>query len=176
MVLDALRVMRERKCARGFLPNEVEDKKLKKILEAAIQAPSAGNLQSWEFIVVKDSDLKQKLVSAAQGQAFVGEAPVVIVVCANEERAASRYADRGKELYCIQDCAAATENMLIAAQALGMSGCWVGAFDEEKIRALFSLPGEIRPLAIVPIGYQSISTAKPQRLPLKDVVHFDSFP
>ena len=176
MVFDALRVIRERRCSRGFLPNEIEDTKLNKILEAAIQAPSAGNLQPWELIVVKDPDLKQKLVSASNGQTFIHEAPVVIVVCANGERSASTYGERGKSLYCIQDCAAATENMLLAAQALGIGGTWVGAFDEEKIRAIFSLPEEVRPLAIVPLGYASIATAKPQRLPLKDVVHFDTYP
>ncbi|MHA1262971.1 MAG: nitroreductase family protein, partial [Candidatus Freyarchaeota archaeon] len=113
-------------------PEDVSDEQVKKLLEAAIMAPSAGNMQPWDFIVVRDEGQKKALARAALGQMFVASAPVVIVVCANKPRTARRYGSRGSELYCLQDTAAATQNILLAATAMGLAGCWVGAFNEEE--------------------------------------------
>lgn len=123
------------------------------ILDAAIQAPSAGNRQSWHFIVVRNKRLKSALAQAAFGQMFVAEAPVVIAVCAVPGRSRERYGNRGAELYTLQDTAAATEHILLAATALGLGSCWVGAFDESSAAKALELPDELRPVALVPIGH-----------------------
>jgi len=124
-----------------------------KLLEAAIRAPSAGNCQPWYFFVVRNQEIKRALAHAALGQWFVSEAPVVIVVCAEPERSALRYGNRGTYLYSLQDTAAATEHLLLAAVASGLGACWVGAFDEEEASRALVLPSHLRPVAIVPIGY-----------------------
>ena len=131
------------------VPHDLVDR----ILDAAIQAPSAGNRQSWHFIVVRNKRLKSALAQAAFGQMFVAEAPVVIAVCAVPERSGARYGNRGAELYTLQDTAAATEHILLAATALGLGSCWVGAFDEPSAAKALELPEELRPVALVPIGY-----------------------
>jgi nitroreductase len=123
------------------------------MLRAALRAPSAGNLQPWHFIEVRRPEIKEALAVAAWGQLFVSQAPVVIVVCAEPDRSASRYRERGAELFCLQDTAAATEHILLAATALGLGSCWVGAFDEGEAARALSLPDNLRPVAIIPLGY-----------------------
>ena len=81
-----------------------------------------------------------ELAAAAYGQAFVAQAPLAIVVCADAEQSAGRYGQRGRELYCLQDTAAAIEHILLAAVALGLGGCWVGAFDEDQAASALDLP------------------------------------
>jgi len=151
--MDFWEVLEARHSVRDFESSvEVPPEAVERLLQAARQAPSAGNRQPWHFYVVRDPEVRRGLSSAAYGQAFVAEAPVIIVVCADPERSAARYAQRGRELYCLQDTAVATEHILLAAVALGLGGCWVGAFDEARAAQALNLPGHLRPVAILPIG------------------------
>lgn len=151
---DFWEVLKKRHSTREFDPEkEVEEKKLKKILEAAKMAPSAGNMRDWHFEVVKDPTKKTKLGQAALGQMFIAEAPVVIVVCSDLKIAEEHYGERGVNLYAAQDSAAATENMFLACTALDLACAWVGAFDEREVRKVLELPEHIRPLVIMPVGY-----------------------
>lgn len=131
---------------------DVTPEQVERILKTAIAAPSAGNRQPWHFYVVRDADLRQQLATAAFGQRFISQAPVAIVVCADAEQSADRYGSRGRELYCLQDAAIAAEHILLAAVALGLGGCWVGAFDEAQAAAALDLPDRHRPVAILPLG------------------------
>mgnify|MGYP005837014551 CR=1 FL=1 len=163
----------ERRCSiRRFTPEEVSAATVQKILEAAIRAPSAGNRQPWHFFVVRRASVKEALAQAAYGQDFVAEAPVVIVVCAEPERSALRYGARGRELYCLQDTAAATEHILLAVTALGLGCCWVGAFDEKAAACALSLPSQFRPIAIVPIGQAAEPMSRTPRRPLSEVTSY----
>ncbi|OYT46923.1 nitroreductase family protein [Candidatus Bathyarchaeota archaeon ex4484_231] len=138
--LDVFEVIEQRRSIRAFTGKEVSEADVKKILDAARMAPSAGNIQPWTFIVARKGDVKRRLAEAALNQRFIEEASVVIVVCADEEKSARGYGSRGKHLYCIQDAAAATENMLLAAVGLGLGACWVGAFRENDVRETLKLP------------------------------------
>jgi SagB-type dehydrogenase family enzyme len=141
-------------------------------LDAGRWAPSAGNLQPWVFIVVQTNKLMREIAQAALGQMFVLEAPYVIVVCADILRSASRYGQRGAELYSIQDTAAAIQNMLLAAYSLGLGACWIGAFDENEVRGVLGLPKDIRPVALMPLGFAKSHSQTPQRRPLDEVVRW----
>ncbi|MFH1830268.1 MAG: nitroreductase family protein [Pseudomonadota bacterium] len=151
----------------------IDDAVLQKILHAAMMAPSSGNTQCWRFIVVRDPNIKKRLALEAGHQGFIDQAPVAIVVCADLERAASTYGERGFGTYSLQDAAAATENMLLAAHALGLGACWVGAFDEKMASNILELPKGLRPLAIIPIGFSAEPTKRvPPRRKLDEVVDF----
>ena len=141
-----------RRSVRAFTDEEVHEEEIEKLLEAARWAPSAGNIQPWSFVVVRDANIKRGLSEAALNQFFIEEAPVVIVVCADWNRSGQGYGSRGINLYCVQDTAAAVENMLLAAVALGLGACWVGAFQEDMVRVVLNVPKELRPVAIVPVG------------------------
>ncbi|MHA1596045.1 MAG: nitroreductase family protein [Candidatus Asgardarchaeia archaeon] len=161
--MDVFECIFGRRSVRSFLKEDVKDEHLEKIIEAAIHAPSAGNLQSWEFYVLRSRETKRKIADAALGQRFIEEAPVVIVVCANENVSSLRYGLRGKELYCIQDTAAATQNILLSAYALGYGSCWVGAFMEDEVSRILKTSPGVRPVAIIPIGKPAEIPRKPPR-------------
>ena len=152
----------------------VSESEVHRLLTAAICAPSAGNRQPWHFYVVRDATVQQALVRAAYNQDFIGQAPVTIVICANAEQSAARYGERGRELYCLQDTAAAVENILLASVALGLGACWVGAFDEKKTAQALNLPGGHQPVAIVPVGkpFETGPTTRTRRGPMQSVVSY----
>jgi nitroreductase len=169
--MEVFEAIHGRRSIRAFKPDPVGENDLRKILEAGIAAPSAGNRQPWEFVVVKDPKRKRELADAALGQTFIEEAPLAIVVCTNAPRSSRVYGRRGEELYCIQDTAAAVQNMLLAAYAMGYGTCWVGAFDERAAARAIEAPPEIRPVAIVPVGRPAEKPRPTPRLPYKRVVH-----
>ena len=100
----------------------------------------SGERSALEFVIVRNSETKKALAEAALGQSFVEEAPVVIVVCANEDSSSGRYGARGKALYCIQDTSAAVQNIHLAARSFGLGACWVGAFEEDRARRVLRIP------------------------------------
>lgn len=173
--MDLLDAIGTRSSVREFDRDEVDPGILSAILEAGVRAPSAGNRQPWEFVIIRRREAKLAIVAAAYGQQFIAEAPVVVVVCANAERSAARYGDRGAQLYCLQDTAAAIENILLAAHSLGFGGCWVGAFDEDSVARLIRAPAKVRPVAVLPIGKPLAKTAKISRMPLESVIHSETF-
>jgi nitroreductase len=164
-----------RRSTRSFKPDEVDDKLIGVMLYSAIHAPSAGNTQEWHFIVVKDNDVKKKLANAALNQTFIADAPIVVVVCIDKEKIKLRYGDRGEALYAFQDTASATMLLMLAAEALGLSTCWVGAFDEEKVDYILDLPNQVRPAAIVPVGYSDEVPLKPRRTPFEQRTWIDKY-
>ncbi|OYT40722.1 MAG: nitroreductase [Candidatus Altiarchaeales archaeon ex4484_43] len=170
--MDILDTIKNRRSIRHFSSRNVESDKIDKILEAAKWAPSAGNLQARDFILIKDPKIRDKIATAALNQGFISEAPIVIVVCANMRRSGYRYGHRSESLYCIQDATASIQNMLLMAHSMGLGSCWVGAFDEEKVREILGIPPEVRPVAIIPIGYPDEIPVIPER---RIEVHEDSW-
>lgn len=169
--MELVEAIRERRSIRSFQKKEVPEGVVNILLEAAILAPSEGNLQSWRFYVVRNEKVKQKLAAAAFGQSFVAEAPVTVVVCIDLE-AAAPYGKRGKELYAIQSTAAAIENMLLTAVSVDVGTCWVGSFKEEEVKAILGLDTRTRPVALIPVGYPAESPSARGRKPLEDVCTF----
>lgn len=154
-----IKTILNRHSCRDFVGGDISDDDINTLLEALRSAPSAGNLQPWFFYIIKKKDIKSALVKAAYGQQFIADAAIVFVICANPSMSAKIYGKRGSELYCIQDTAAAVENLLLTAEALGYGACWIGAFDEIMVSEIMKLDGEKRPVAIVPVG-QGVQSAK----------------
>lgn len=150
---DLFEAISQRRSVRHFKPDPVPDDTVRRIVECGLKAPSAGNIQPWQLLIVKNPELKADLAKAAFGQKFVEAAPVVVVVLAEPERSAGKYGRRGAELYSIQDTAACVQNMLLAVVGFGLGACWVGAFDEQAAGEALDLPDHMRPVAMVPIGY-----------------------
>ena len=160
-----------RTSVRKFKPDALSQETIDRLLQAAIDAPSAGNKQPWHFYVVKNDQLREGLCAHAYNQRFISEAPVAIVVCADPARCAERYEQRGIELYCLQDTAAAIENILLCAVMNDLGGCWVGAFDEAGVSGVLNLPAAHRPIAILAIGHplNPVGARRPRR-PMEEVV------
>ena len=173
--MDIVEAIKGRRSIRAFKNKKVAQETVEKLLDAARWAPSAGNIQPWEFIIVQKPEIKRALVEAALDQTFIEEAPVVIVVCANESRSSQGYGIRGKTLYCIQDTAAAIQNLHLTAYSLGLGTCWIGAFREEKAREILKIPEGVRPLAIVPVGYPAETPPPRNRRPISQMFHYETF-
>jgi len=136
-----------------FDKKHVDDKMVGLMLHMATHAPSAGNIQEWEFVVVREEEVKKKLARAALEQMHVVEAPVVIVVLADLEKISLKYGKRGELVYALEDTAAAIMLMLLSADALGLGADWIKSFDEDMVKVAVELPESMRPIAIIPVGY-----------------------
>ena len=162
-------VMAARRSVRHFNPRlEVTKADVIALLEAAVSAPSAGNVQPWRFFVVRSEAARQRLAAAVH-QGWATKAPVVIVVCADTRPCQARFGDRGSSLYAIQDTAAAVENLLLAAVDRGLASCWIGAFDEAAVAGAIGVAAPVTPVAILPIGHRAESAGRPARRPLDEV-------
>ena len=171
--MEVKEAIEKRRSIRKYKSKDVGLSIVEKLLYYANLAPSAGNLQARDFIIVDDKELKKKIARAAYNQEFVEEAPVLVVFCANLKRIAP-YGERGKNLYCIQDVAAAIQNFLLAALDEGLATCWVGAFDENEVSRLLGLPSEVRPVAIITLGYGD-EEAYSDRMDIKKLIHYNGW-
>lgn len=168
--MEVFEAIKKRRSIRKFDPSKkVTDEQIERLLEAARWAPSAGNLQSWFFMVVRNQKIKDRLAEAANGQEIIAQAPVVFVCCADLERSSSRYGDRGKTLYAIQDATIASQNIWLAVTEMGLGAVWIGAFDEKWIAQALDLPKHLCPIAIMPIGYPAESPKAPYRRPISQI-------
>ncbi len=169
--MEFFEVVRRRQSIRKFQATPVEDDLLNRILEAAHQAPSAGNLQAYQIFVVKDSSLKAKLDAASGNQGSVAQAPVVLVFCAHPERSAERYGSRGEELYSVQDTTIACAYAQLAATALGLASVWIGAvFEPETMKEALGVREDLWPIALLPVGYPAEQPVRNPRRALQDLV------
>ena len=169
--MELFEAIRQRYSVRAFKNAPIGDQAEKAILEAANNAPSAGNLQAYEIIVVRDAARKRELAKVSWEQYFLADAPVVLVFCANPDRNREKYGARGAERYCIQDASIACAYVQLAAAALGLGSCWIGAFEEADVQRILKTPTAWRPIAILPVGVPA-DAAKPRaRRPLTNLVH-----
>ena len=167
--MDLFEIIRARQSVRVYQTRELEPAKLQALLSAINQAPSAGNLQAYQVHVVRNSVLKRGLAKAAFDQNFLAQAPLALVFCAAPARAAE-YGRRGEELYSVQDATIATAYAQLAATALGLATCWVGAFDERQVALALDLPAGQRPIAMLPVGYAAEEPPRTLRRPLTELV------
>lgn len=169
--MEFFELIRKRHAIRVFTGEPVSDGDLNKILEAANLAPSAGNLQAYEIVLVRSAESKAALAKAARDQDFIKSAPAVLVVCANSGMSSKSYGDRGEKLYAINDASIATAYIELAAADLGLGSVWVGAFRESDVARVIEAPEFLKPIAIVPIGHPAeMPMQRPRRL-LDDLVH-----
>ncbi|MCX7934314.1 MAG: nitroreductase family protein [Planctomycetota bacterium] len=165
--MDIYEAIRRRKSVRSFRDQDVPEETLMRILEAARLAPSAKNLQEWRFVIVRDRAMRRQLAEAAAGQTFVGEAPVILVCYAETDNHVMRC---GQLCYPI-DVAIIIDHITLCAVAEGLGTCWIGAFYEDKVKALLGIPPAIRVVELLPIGYPSDpSPVEKNRLPLEKII------
>jgi nitroreductase len=169
--MEILGAVKERRSIRDFQKKDISPDLIDKLIDALIWAPSAGNLQARKFYFIQDAKLKKEIVAAALGQSFIAEAPLVIVAC-TDNMISGRYGDRGVNLYSIQDVAASIMGMMLVAHENGLGTVWVGAFREELVFEILDMPRNLRPIAIVPVGYPSRIPSPPPRVSKNAAVDF----
>jgi len=169
--MDFFEAVEQRQSIRAFESRPVEEEKLRKILETANAAPSAGNLQAYEIYVVRKRQDRAALARAALHQDFVASAPVVLVFCTHPARSSGKYGARGARLYSVQDATIACAFAMLAVTSLGLASVWVGAFRDEGVREALRLSDDLQPVALLPVGYPAESPERAERRTLADLVH-----
>lgn len=160
----------KRRSIRAFKDKVVDESKLDKILEASNLAPSSGGLQTFEIYLIKNKEVRERLVAAAKDQSFIAQSSLLLVFCANPSRSFERYGERSL-LFSVQDATIAAAYAQLTVHALGLSTVWVGAFDEKKVSEILQLPQGQRPVAILPIGYENEKPKEKTTRGSKDLLH-----
>jgi nitroreductase len=173
--MDFETVVKRRRMCRVFLDRDVPQEKIDRILDLASRYPSAGHTEPQEFIVVHNQRMKEDLAHAALDQMFVAQAPVVIVVVSDVRLSARRYGERGVRFFSIIDGAFVAMLILLAVVEEGLGACFVGSFYDEEVQELLSLPQEVRPIGIIPIGYCAEGPRKLRRRSREQIVHRDRY-
>jgi nitroreductase len=173
--MDFFETVKQRHSIRAFKSLPVEPDKLQQILDCINHAPSAGNLQAYEVLVVREEKTREALFLAALQQQAVRQAPVLIIFCEHAARSAEQYGRRGKELFALQDATIACSFAVLAATALGLGSLWIGAFHPASVAKILNLPKPLRPIAILAIGYANASPLPTGRRSLNELIHWDHY-
>ena len=169
--LSVLDVIRERGSVRRYRDKSIPNDELLKILEAAALAQSAANRQPWQFIVVADPAMKERLVEAARTQSFISEAAAVIVCLAKPGESAKVGPFDG----FLIDLAIAVENMALTAWDLGIGSCWIGAFSEEKVKRLLGIPEDLRVVSLLTLGYPAEKPKAKHRKAVQEIFYRERY-
>jgi len=169
--MELMEAIRKRYSCRAYADRAVEPDKLEFVLEAARLAPSAKNLQDWRFIVVTDPDMRRRLQAASADQAFVGQAPVVLVACSVSNRIMNMCA----QPYASINVAIALEHIALAATSQGLATCWIGSFDPHSVRRILHIPSHIAVVELMTLGYPQGRPASPKRLAIEEIACRDKW-
>ena len=164
-------VLYSRQSTRSFTDRVVTKSEIHSMIDAAIHAPNACNMQSWHYYIITDPAVKQRFSDESVCAKWVSEAPVIFVICTDAEELKQRFGEKG-EVFALQDTAAATGNLLLCATDMGLRGCIIGAFDTDKCRTLLSVPPKMDIAMIVPVGEPDEPTVPKKRKPIEVVVTY----
>jgi nitroreductase len=170
-IMDVRKAIQSRRSIRAYESCEVEEDKLVRVLESGRLSPSAGNRQERRFVIIRDAKTRKLLSEAAKYQKFVAQAPVVIAACSVE----SEYVmSCGQPAYPI-DTAIAVDHMTLQAVEEGLGTCWIGAFDEKKVKEILNIPDNVRVVALLPLGYPSAIPRPTPRKSLDEIVMWEKW-
>ena len=167
IVMSLIDVILSRRSIRRYKRKEIPEDVLNKILEAGRQAPSAGNVQPWHFIVLTDYEIKEKL-SHGRWNTFVKDSAFTVVGCAY---VGDSYGRRWSTI----DTSIALQNMVVAAWVLGVGSCWIGDFREEEVKRLLKIPDDWKVIALVTFGYPAEKPGSKWKKPLDEIVNYNKF-
>ncbi len=171
--MDFYEVIKKRRSVRKYKPDPIPDDVLKRILEAGRIAPSAKNIQPWKFVVIKDPENKKRIAEACRGQHWVADADVIVCGCALEKIAWGRMG--GYMSSFAVDLAIAMDHIILAAANEGLGTCWIGAFEEKKVKELLNIPEDVRVVALTPIGYPAEEPKDRGRKDFKEIFVYEKY-
>jgi nitroreductase len=169
--MDVFEAISKRRSVRSYKDSEIDEEKLKKVLEAARLAPSASNRQEWKFVIVRNAETRAKLVEMTYGQRFVGQAPVIIVACATEGKSIMTC---GQPTHTV-DVSIACSFMILEACEQGLGTCWLGTFNEGEVKRLLGIPGHMRVVTMTPLGYPNEAPPPRPRKVFEQIVCFEKY-
>ncbi len=147
-IMDAIRT---RRSVRSYATDPLSPEVLERMRDALRLAPSACNFQPWHFILVSDAGIRRALAAASNNQNWMADAPLIVVGCALPDQAYQRMGGYGNSADL--DVTIALDHLTLAAVAEGLGTCWIGAFDEGRVKALLNVPEGVKVVAMTPLGY-----------------------
>lgn len=164
--MDAIEALKTRRSIRSYDSKSVPKQMIETIIDCARLAPSANNIQPWEFIVVTDQAMRKRIADLTDYGKFIAQAPVCIAVYSKDVK------------HYLEDCSAATENILVAAHALGLGTCWVAGYGKsygEPIAEMLGVPKGHKLVALISLGYPAQQAKPYNKRPLEDVLHWEKY-
>jgi nitroreductase len=171
--MSVLDIMKSRRSVRKYKSEPIPEDVLNKVLEAARVAPSGKNFQPWKFIIVRDMKKRGELAVASRNQSFVAQAPVVIVACGFPDRS-YQYQGNYMKSWPI-DVSIAVDHLMLMAWEEGLGTCWIGAFRENEVKQILSIPDDVRVLALTPLGYPNEEPRGRGRKELNEIISYDKY-
>lgn len=171
--MDVFEAIKGRRSVRKYKLEPFPNDLVKKILKAAVLAPSGSNIQPWKFVVIKDKKVLDMVRKISPG--YFGDAPLAILVCSDKERAYKLGGELGRDYLSVADCALAVQNMLLAAYASGLGTCIVKSFSSTAIKYILEIPEGIEPELLVIAGYPDQSPKPPSRRPLEEITYLNKY-
>lgn len=170
--------IRSRRSVREYSSRPIPPESLQKLRDALRFAPSACNIQPWKFLLVTDDRTRHQLGHVASEQTFISPAPLIVVACGFPEDAYPRMGGHGNSVDI--DVAIALDHLTLAAVAEGLGTCWIGAFDEQKVKELLHIPPHVKVVAMMPVGFPNSPQlihpiAENQRKDETTIFQLDSF-
>ncbi len=170
--MDVHEAIQNRRSVRSYSRKPIPDDVLERMRQALRHAPSACNFQPWHFIFVTDAELRQKVAKASNDQTWMADAPVIVAACGLPDQAYKQMGGRHNSTSI--DVAIAMDHLTLAAVAEGLGTCWIGAFNEEKVKELLGVPRQAQIIAMTPLGYpaspgMNAPVTDDQRKPAADI-------
>ena len=173
--MDIIDCIKTRRSVRRFQNTKIPEQVLYTILDAANQAPCAGGLQTWRFLVVEEEKGRQAVAKAALRQDWISSAPVIVLLCSEPKQLAVEFGKRALELYDAQNTSMAAENLMLAAWNFGIGSTFVSAFVETQLRTHFKIPAAIHIHGIIPLGYPAEAPLGIARVATEDLTYFEEW-
>jgi len=167
--MELFEAIKKRRSIRKWEEKEIPQQMIEKLIESIIWAPSAGNLQARKFYFVYNEEIRNQIAELAN-QPFVRKAPLITVACADKEKSAWKYGDKGQDLFCIVDACLSVQNLMLQAADLGLGSVPVGVIDEAGMKNLLDIPDGLRPFLIIPIGFPAEYPEAPVRVSYNEAV------
>lgn len=167
-------IIHTRRTCRDFKKKDLSMGTIGEVLDISRFAPSAGNVQNWYFIIVKDEEKKEALVDKCKGQAWMIDAPALIVICNKSDECTKKFKEKGEQ-FSIQNCAIISSYITLKATDLGLGTAMVGAFDDKEVKKVLDIPNGISPEGIIAIGYPNSLDEDQEREELKYHTYFESW-
>ncbi len=172
-MMDVMEAIKIRRSIRRYKPTPIPEEKLRTVLNAARLAPSAKNLQPWKLVIVRDEDVKRALIPACNNQKWMAEAPIIIAACAVQDEAFGMMGGYMNS-YPV-DVAIALDHLTLAAVNEGLGTCWIGAFNEDKVKTVLNVPMDVKVVALTPLGFPNEEPISKGRKHLSELICYNKY-
>jgi nitroreductase len=169
--MEFIDILKTRRAIRKYSDKDVSEELVKEIIELANSSPSAGNVQARAVVIVKDQAVIEKIRAVSRGLSrFEGKVSFILVILSKPRESEERYEERGKNLYALQDATIFASYIQLIATDRGLSTCWVGSFNESDVEEILDLPEEVKPVAMIPLGYALETAEMKERKSLNEII------